>query len=301
MNFKLTITVLSLLAVLNSGCSQQPQQNTNFEEKPLVIMSQENKETNHKANSASEENLSKYKGDDAFTHSNRVGTTYKHQHYMLSYSEQDEQAEWLCYELTSAECKGKLDRDGIFFEEDPAVKTISAHPYEYRDSGYDKGHLAPAGDMTFNSKALQESFLMSNVSPQNNEFNSGVWNDLEKQVRVWAKRFGKVFVVTGPVLKIDGDKAKLRYYNKYRKKEYSNITIPDAFYKVIFDFSKPSMEKMIAFCIPTTAPIDADIFDYVISVDELEKTTGIDFFNNLPVKVQSKYEIKSDVSLWKTR
>jgi len=299
MNSKhLPVMTILLLGTLSNSCTQQPQHNTDTVSSAPGLLSATNKSA--KTDLPAEVVLSKYEGDDAFSHSNRTGTTYKHQHYILSYSEEDEQSEWVGYELTSAECRGKLSRDGFLFEEDYAIKTGSASHYEYRNSGYDKGHLAPAGDMRFDEDALQESFLMSNISPQRNEFNAGIWNKLERQIRQWARRFGRIYVVTGPVLKQEGPKTKLRHTSKYKKRETTKITIPKAFYKVVFDFSKPGREKMIAFCIPSDTPEEADIYDYVVSVDSLEKITGLDFFNNLPTKIQSKYECRSDVALWKS-
>lgn len=242
--------------------------------------------------------LSKFGGDNSFEHSNAKGKTYRHTNYTLSYCEEDEQAEWVGYELTYSESNGKLQRNDLFTE-DPDITTRSAQPYEYRDSGYDRGHLAPSADMRFDETAMNECFYMSIVSPQKKEFNAGIWNDLEMQTRSWARHFSKVYVVSGPILNIK-QKRKLVYTDKWGKKETSKITIPEKFYKIIFDYSKPGKEKMIAFCLPNEE-CQGSFFDYAVTVDKIEEMTGIDFFCNLPNEVQAKYESEIDIDKWKPK
>ena len=235
------------------------------------------------------------KGDIIFTHSTRKGKLYHHEHYSFSYSEPDEQSEWVGYELTREETYGKYDRANCF-DEDPIVVTQSAHPYEYRNSGYTKGHLAPAADMKFNATAMEECFYMSNMSPQTSQFNAGIWNDLEMQVRYWAQKFSTVYVVTGPILNSSTPK-KMKYVNNRGIEEQSNITIPESFYKIVYDFSMKGKEKMIGFVI--SQDDHGDFFDYAVSVDEIEELTGIDFFHNLPKASQAELESQINLSAWK--
>ena len=122
-----------------------------------------------------------------------------HAHFALGYAEAHEQAAWVAYELTPGEIGVNLAREGNF-REDPLVRTGSASLNDYRRSGYDRGHLAPVGDMNFDSVAMEESFYMSNISPQKRAFNGGIWSRLENQVRNWATEKGGLYVVTGPVL-----------------------------------------------------------------------------------------------------
>lgn len=235
------------------------------------------------------------KGDVIFTHSTKKGKLYHHDHYSFSYSEPDEQSEWVGYELTREETYGKQDRFNCF-DEDPIVVTTSAHPYEYRSSGYTKGHLAPAADMKFNATAMQECFYMSNMSPQTKEFNSGIWNNLELQVRFWAQKFSTVYVVTGPVLLQEG-LPKMKYTNNRGKEEQSDITIPKYFYKIVYDFSMEGKEKMIGFVM--SQEDTGNIFDYAVTVDEIEKLTGIDFFHNLSKAKQAELESQINLPAWK--
>lgn len=244
----------------------------------------------------SEDETAQEGGDAIFTHSNFKGKTYRHKNYSLSYSEEDEQAEWVAYELTREEVNGKLERkEG--FDEDPAITTKSASPSDYQNSGYDRGHLAPAADMKFDETAMEECFYMSNVSPQVKEFNNGVWNDLEMQTRAWTRKYGTIYVVTGPVLPKDSKNAR-KMYASVRGKDYkTNVTVPSHFYKILFDFTKKGKEKMLAFVIPnqdTHMPFTT----FVTSVDEVEKVTGIDFFTNLDEEVERRCESRSDLTKW---
>lgn len=294
---KKTFASLLLGGILLNSCNA-PQQNpsaTPDDANGGISALYDNGKTRRSPHHPSEEEWAK---DGHFTHSNKKGTTYHHKNYSLSYSEEDEQSEWVAYELTRNESHGDEERAELFTE-DPDITTGSAHPYEYRNSGYDKGHLAPSGDMRFDTEAMNECFYMSNISPQVKEMNCGIWNDLEKQTRKWARFYGRIHIVCGPVLNHPKTTRKrLCYDDKYKGRTKSNITIPDLFYKIIFDFSKKGKEKMIAFCIPNKNVEDS--FDkYVVTVDSIEELTGIDFFSNLPTEVQKRFESSSDLEKWK--
>lgn len=288
-----------LLASLLTACS-------NSQQNPTTNEPDENGTTFYDASLAQKSDDKKhqkkeaaaYELDGNFTHSNHKGKTYHHKNYSLSYSEEDEQSEWVSYELTRNETKGDEERADLF-SQDPIITTGSAQPYEYRNSGYDKGHLAPAADMRFDETAMNECFYMSNISPQIKEMNRGVWNDLEVQSRQWARRFGRIYVVCGPVLNQPNSKKKrLSYDDKYKGRTETRITIPDYFYKIIFDFSKKGKEKMIAFCIPNRE-VEDSFRNYAVTVDSIEEMTGIDFFNNLPTAVQAQYESSIDLDKWR--
>lgn len=209
--------------------------------------------------------------------------------YALGYSERYEQALWVSYRLTKDEVMSrKASRQEAFYP-DPEIRTGSATLEDYRGSGYDRGHLAPAGDMHSSEKLMLESFSMANMSPQVADFNRGIWSKLEQAVRRFAYSEGSVFVVTGPVFDAAA-RPKTIGANKVR--------VPEAFYKVVYDETPPS--KMIAFIIPNRGS-DRDILEYVVSVDEVEKATGLDFFSRLPEEVQAALESKSDASLWSFR
>ena len=120
--------------------------------------------------------------------------------YALGYIEKHEQPAWVQYIMTAEEVSRRAAKRGDDFRPDPEVPTGSATPQDYTRSGYDRGHLAPAADMSFSVKTMSESFFMSNMSPQAPQFNRGIWSKLEKQVRHFATREKRIVVVTGPIL-----------------------------------------------------------------------------------------------------
>jgi endonuclease G len=207
----------------------------------------------------------------------------KHSYYTLSYSEKDEQAEWVYYLLTAEMLKGKQQRTDDY-RPDSLVSTISAQLEDYRGSGYDRGHLCPAGDMKQNLIAMTESFYLSNMSPQDKDFNAGIWNDLEIQVRQWAQTTGRLYVVTAGVLK--QNKGKIGS---------NGVTVPQNFYKVIYD--PKGQVKMIAFLIPNENTINP-LQTYIVTVDYVERLTGIDFFPELPNSIEKRLERSKDLSGW---
>lgn len=207
-----------------------------------------------------------------------------HTHFALGYAEAHEQAAWVAYELTPEEVDVNLERDGNF-REDPLVLTGTASLSDYRKSGYDRGHLAPVGDMNFDSVAMEESFYLSNISPQKRAFNGGIWRRLEDQVRNWATEKGGLYVVTGPVL---GQSQPTIGENQ--------VTVPNYFYKVLLD-ERGDRSQMIALMIPTTARGD-DLSAFVEKVDNLEAYTGIDFFPALPDDLEERLESQVKTDGW---
>jgi endonuclease G len=198
----------------------------------------------------------------------------KHKYYTLSYNEKFEQAEWVAYELKKEYLKNN-DFKRPYFVEDPNVTTGSADWRNYKNSGYDKGHLCPAGDMEFNKEAYNDTFYTSNISPQKHDFNSGIWNRLEQKTRYWAGKYNDIYVVTGGILK-DSDK----------KIGTEKVSVPKYFYKIIL--AKSGKEhKAIAFLVPNEDS-DKSLYDFVVSIETLEKMTGIDFFPNLKNLKSSK-------------
>lgn len=212
------------------------------------------------------------------------GEIIRHQHFTLSYIEKHEQAEWVAYRLTGEEVQGVEERSDDF-REDPMVKTGSATLQDYYRSGYDRGHLAPAGDMKFSEEAMSESFLMSNMSPQAPEFNRGIWRLLEEQVRRWALQNGSLYVVTGPV-----------FNQRSRKIGENKVSVPKAYYKVLLDYTEPEI-KAIGFLLPNKGS-DKDILTFAVPIDSVEKVTNIDFFPALPDAEENRLEMEVNVSDW---
>ncbi len=219
-----------------------------------------------------------------FLPTSTTGQIVHHQNYSLSYSEPHEQAEWVAYELKASHISS-TNHKRPYFEIDNAVKTGAAHWGNYKKSGYDKGHLCPAGDRRFTQEAHDETFLTSNISPQEHQFNAGVWNRLEQKVRYWAKKNDGVFVVTGGILK-----------NGLKTIGDEDVAVPNQFYKVILDNTNGKI-KVLAF-IMNHENSDLPLYKFVVSVDEVEALTGIDFFPELDDALEDKLEASSSYKSW---
>ncbi|MCP4310999.1 MAG: DNA/RNA non-specific endonuclease [Bacteroidetes bacterium] len=205
----------------------------------------------------------------------------------LGYNEASEQASWVVYVLTRNEVgQGTVPRTDNF-RTDTSISTGSAALTDYQGSGYDRGHLAPAGDMKWDKEAMSQSFLLSNMSPQNPSFNRGIWKKLEKQVRDWAVEKDSIYVITGPVLHtIESSIGE------------NHVGIPGYYFKIVVDLSPPE-HSMIAFLLPNEGSRE-ELIHYAISVDSLELFTGYDFFAAAPDNdVIDWLEKESDFSDWK--
>ena len=207
-----------------------------------------------------------------------------HTGYSLLYNETCEQAKWVAYELTKEETNNIFKRTNKF-KPDPAVQTGTANDNDYAGSGYDKGHLAPAADMGWSSTTMAESFYYSNMSPQLPGFNRGIWKRLEELVRSWAIEYNSVYIVTGPVL-TDG----------LPSIGANKVSIPRYYYKVILDYTEPGI-KGIGFIIPNTSSSEP-MYNYAVTIDSVEKFTGIDFYPALPVKQEKLIESTLCLKCW---
>jgi len=209
----------------------------------------------------------------------------KHFAYSLVYNEKNEQADWVSYQLLASELAPNFERTDKFLV-DTMVLTGSADNSDYKNSGYDKGHLAPAADMTWNEQAMMESFYFSNISPQLPGFNRGIWKKLEEKVRDWAKIYDCLYITTGPICNLStksiGDNA---------------VMIPTQFYKTILIYND-SIKQSIAFLFPNEK-CEGEIFDYVVTVDSIELITRKDFYFALPDRQEKIIEKQVDLSYWK--
>ena len=208
----------------------------------------------------------------------------KHNGFTLSYSEMHEQSWWVAYELDAGKTRGKTKRSNNF-KADPMVSTGSSSLADYKGSGFDRGHLAPAGDMKWSKQSMDDSFYMSNISPQRPGFNRGIWKKLESLIREWVVQYGKLYIATGPVL----DKSYMTIGD-------NKVSIPDYYYKVILDYQNPQY-KAIGFMIPNQNSKD-HLSNYALSIDKIEAILNIDFFHLLEDSLEASIESVLDLSQW---
>ena len=216
------------------------------------------------------------------------GRIVRHGAYVSSYNTSTLIPDWVAYELTAEEAGGRRDREGIEFRMDPDLKGCTqAMREDYSGSGWTKGHLMPAADAATSSSTMAETFYFTNICPQDETLNAGDWQFLEKKVRSWARRYGSVFVVTGPIV---GE-------NRYGTIGDRDVTVPDAFYKDLLVRRKDGSYSSIAFVMGN----DSERYflkDCNITVDELERLTGFDFFPGLDDRIEEKVESKVRLSDW---
>ena len=201
--------------------------------------------------------------------------------YTLAYDKKTKTPQWVAWELTKEETKGNHERTDKFLP-DPNVKGAKVVTTDYTGSGYDRGHMAPAGDMKWSKKAMEESFYMSNICPQIHHLNTGDWNELEANTRKWARRYGSVYVTCGPI------------YNGSRRTQYigkNRVKVPDAFFKVIL-IQSPKKTCALGFFFENEAG-QRPLNEYLVSIDYLEQTTGIDFFPSLPDELENTLEAET--------
>ena len=195
---------------------------------------------------------------------------------------------WVAYELTGAEVDAAVaDKKGKGFRRDPRVELPQADWYDYKGSGWSRGHMAPAADFKWSEDALWDTFYYTNCCPQNRWMNNGPWNVLENQVRRWAKAWGNVYVVTGPVLKD-------RQFGTLGPDE---VVIPVAFFKALLVQNGDGYHAIGFVMDNTDAP--QTLQESYMTVDALEALTGYDFFPALPNRVERQVEAAVDVDFWK--
>ena len=202
--------------------------------------------------------------------------------YEVMYNPEYKIPRWVRYELLATETDGVWSRKGLKFTPDPSVSFTQADDYDYRGSGWSRGHMAPAADFKWSRTAMIESFYFTNCCPQNLELNSGQWSTLEKKVRDWANRYGSLTVYTGPIV-LD---------NAYGTIGYNKVVVPDAFFKAIL-----AGEQSIAF-VMYNHNNNENLQKCAMSVDDLEALTGIDFFAELDDDFENRVEATYNLRNW---
>lgn len=210
-----------------------------------------------------------------------------HTGYTVSFNPDWNIANWVAYELTSSETEGAGERRGKFMP-DPDVEGDPVLHSDYTNSGYDRGHLAPAADMKWSEEAMTESFYTTNICPQNHNLNSKSWERLEAQVREWAKEFGNIYICTGPI--VGNADSTIGCDRK--------IVVPQAFYKALVA-TRDGEWYAIAFRMENVSEgSKKELSHFVRTVDEIERMTGIDMFCNLPDSIESLIESEYDLRDW---
>ena len=213
-----------------------------------------------------------------YSHSFKMnGKTYRN--YSFGWSQEDRVALWVAYPLCKLYTNGSAGRTNEWAL-DPLLGEDSAAPFGGYAGSYARGHQLPSADRQCCYEANAQTFYGTNMTPQLNAHNEGIWADLEGRVRGWAKTSDTTYVVTGVIVSPSSKKEK----DSYGK----SVTVPNAYFKAVLKYSKSStlgMWNAAAFFLEHKAYSGNVGKEHSMSVDRLEEITGIDFFVNLPAKL----------------
>lgn len=198
--------------------------------------------------------------------------------YSLSYDARTKNPSWVSECLTKENLKGNTDRTNCKFKEDSSIPEIfRATLADYKSSGFDRGHLAPAANHKASLTEMEDTFFLSNMSPQHPQFNRGYWAKLEKYVRDLTKDYERVQVVTG-ALYLPQEESDGKKYVKYEVIGKNNVAVPTHFFKVLF-LEKPSGRIETQAYILPNVPIAANksLTDFATTLQKVEHVAGILF------------------------
>ena len=206
--------------------------------------------------------------------------------YTVSYNNATRNPNWVAWHLTKSHTYGSAKRNDEVFTEDVSVSRPRATDADYYNSRYDRGHMCPAGDNKWDKEAMAQSFLFTNVCPQNHGLNKYEWNDLEMLCRDWAREYGAIDIVCGPVYS-SSDQQKTIGKNR--------VWVPDAFFKVVL--CRQGKAKAIGFLYRNEGK-KQPMADAVCTVDDVERLTGLDFFPELDDKIENRIEATATLTDW---
>lgn len=206
--------------------------------------------------------------------------------FRLSFNRHNRTPNWVAWELLGRETEGEAKRHNKFWQD----RRVDGCPTtdDYKNSGYDRGHMCPAAEQRWSRKAMDDCFVMANMCPQDHALNSGAWNTLENKERLWARRDSAIVIVAGPLYEPDS-----------RNTIGDGVLVPSAFFKVLL---APYVDKprSIAFVYPNMSS-PGNMQNYVMTVDDLERLTGYDFFAALPDSLENEVEAVASFREWNGR
>ena len=272
------LTALSIVALVTMSCrrgeaSQQPTATTTFYTTPASTTPQGN---GRKATIEYEQPAPL---------KDRPEQILRRMGYTTSYNKETRNPNWVAWHLTKAHTYGKNKRSEEVFTEDTDV-TPRATDADYYNSRYDRGHMCPAGDNKWDATAMSQSFLFTNICPQNHNLNKCEWNSLEILCRDWARKYGAIDIVCGPVYD---------HSTPTRTIGRGRVWVPDAFFKVVL--CRVDRPKAIGFLFRNNGK-KVTLSSAVCTVDDIERITGIDFYPALDDNVENRIEADADLRAW---
>lgn len=210
--------------------------------------------------------------------------------FLVYYDEDIMQARFTMHKLEGGYTRGDANRYGIRFDDQEVLASQTANYYDYSGSGYDRGHLVPAGDFKCCQANMEETFSMSNIAPFDSVLNRYAWNELEIKTRSWARKYGSIYVITGPIFE-----HRFLYIGKQ-----SDVSVPTHFFKILFTVSKDGSkpQNIVAYLMPNEPLYHFEQESMKVSIDKLEELTKLDFFEKLPDDLENKLEAATQRGNW---
>jgi endonuclease G len=200
---------------------------------------------------------------------------------------------WVQYELSKDDLRAEEGRTEDFRPDTSIPFGSRSELEDYRGSEFDRGHMAPAADMKRDQKVMSESFLLSNMAPQVGiGLNRDLWAELEAAVRGWVEQRGTLTIITGPVFAVDQGQVC------YKVIGTDHVAVPTHFYKIVVDANNPQKMEALAFLIPNENLTGRKYSEFLVSIDEIEAATGLDFLSALPAAIQNTVESHKAASIW---
>lgn len=216
------------------------------------------------------------------------GTLLCRKGYLVAHDPVRKTPIWVAEHLTHDKADAILARTNNFQPDPDLDEGDRAELSDYKGSGYDRGHMAPAGDMRWDQQAMTESFFLSNMVPQVGKgMNQGIWKDLEEKVRLWALDRGELYIYTGPIYADPNPNPKTVGANK--------VAVPTHLYKIVYD---PVKVEAIAFIMPNVKLKSSDMPNYIVTVREVEAKTGLNFLSKLRPQIEDAVELSKAEGLW---
>lgn len=218
--------------------------------------------------------------------------------FTVGYSDTYRNPLWVCYHLFATCPCDPRDRDGIGFRNDPRTYTSVTDDFNWSMSDMDHGHNAPNAAIStcYGTQAQDETYLLTNISPQHKDLNRNIWQRLESLVLDYADVYGEVWVITGAII----DSANVALLDA-PVADKLKPAVPDAFYKIIIRESSSDLGvDVLAFIFPNKAPEHSALEDYVSSVEDIQLRTGLDFLWQLDEVTEKAIEDTPAPVLWPT-
>ena len=235
-----------------------------------------------------------------------TGTTHEHflfqKDYVIDYDDDLRVPIWEAHTIRAEDLRIKRTRTEAFRRDPRLNDTVASVCEDYSHSGYDRGHMAPSGDFPQTLSSMLNSYTLSNMTPQKGELNRGFWQQFESLVRKWGQNYGQVWVITGAIFDKNGDSK--RDADADVDKVKGRVGIPTAYYKIIVRQPGPRRIQAIAAIMPQNdddrenVEFDEYLASKLVSIDEIESVTGIDFFPQMPKRQQNVVEKSKRTSSW---